>query len=110
MKVNGLLEHYLQQAAQHIDNVVQNDRFALHEREVGRLIQVSSGVARVRGLPNTKAMELLHFENGIMKCPGQYRLVRCRSSLHFKALEHGGADIQLAEDITQATGDMLLVL
>ena len=64
--MNGLFQQYLQQAAQHIDNVVQNDHFDLHEREVGRLIQVSSGVARVRGLPNAKAMELLRFENGIM--------------------------------------------
>lgn len=64
--MNGLFQQYLQQAAQHIDNVLQNESFALYEREIGRLIRVSSGVASVRGLPNTKAMELLRFENGIM--------------------------------------------
>ncbi len=64
--MKGLLQQYIQQAAQHIDHVVQNDHFVLHEREVGRLIRVSSGVASVQGLPNTKAMELLRFENGVM--------------------------------------------
>ncbi len=64
--MTGLFQQYLNQAAQHIDNVLKNDRFALHEREVGRLVRVSSGVASVHGLPNTKAMELLRFENGIM--------------------------------------------
>ncbi|MCK4842224.1 MAG: alternate F1F0 ATPase, F1 subunit alpha [Methylococcales bacterium] len=64
--MNGLFQQYLQQASQHIDNVLQNDHFSLHEREIGRLIRVSSGVASVSGLPNTKAMELLRFENGIM--------------------------------------------
>ena len=64
--MNGLLQQYLQQAEKHIESIVQNDNFTLHEREVGRLIRVSSGVASVRGLPNTKAMELLRFENGIM--------------------------------------------
>ena len=64
--MNGLFQQFLQQAAQHMDNVVQNDHFSLQEREVGHLIRVGSGVASVRGLPNTKAMELLRFENGIM--------------------------------------------
>lgn len=62
----GLLEQYIQQGAIQIDNVIENYQFTLHEREVGRLIRVSSGVATVRGLPDTKAMELLRFENGIM--------------------------------------------
>lgn len=56
----------LREASEHIDQVLQNTRYQLKEREVGRLIQVSSGVARVRGLPNTQAMELLRFENGVM--------------------------------------------
>ncbi len=64
--MNGLFQQYLQQSAQHIDNVIQNNFFSLHEREVGHLIRVSSGVASVHGLPKTKAMELLRFENGVM--------------------------------------------
>jgi F-type H+-transporting ATPase subunit alpha len=64
--MKAVLRQYIQQAAQHIDQVVEKDHFVLHEREVGRLIRVSSGVASVHGLPNTKAMELLRFENGVM--------------------------------------------
>ncbi|WP_051906701.1 alternate F1F0 ATPase, F1 subunit alpha [Methylomarinum vadi] len=64
--MNGQFQRAVLQAEDHIDRVLQQSRFALKEREVGRLIQVSSGVARVRGLPNTQAMELLRFENGVM--------------------------------------------
>ncbi len=64
--MNGLFQQYLVQASQHIDTVLQNHQYTLQQREVGQLIQVSSGVASVRGLPNTKAMELLRFENGVM--------------------------------------------
>ncbi len=64
--MNGLFQEYLEQGAEHFDNTLNTNHFTLKEREVGRLIQVSSGVATVYGLPNTKAMELLRFENGIM--------------------------------------------
>ncbi len=64
--MNESFRQYIQQAAEHIDTVVENVDFSLQEREVGHLIRVSSGVASVHGLPNTKAMELLRFENGVM--------------------------------------------
>ena len=64
--MNGIFQQFFQQASEHIDTVLQNDRFTLREREIGRVLQVSSGVARVKGLPGTKAMELLRFENGVM--------------------------------------------
>lgn len=64
--MNELFRQYIQQASEHIDEVVENIDFSLQEREVGHLIRVSSGVASVHGLPNTKAMELLRFENGVM--------------------------------------------
>ena len=35
--------------------------------EVGTVLQVSDGVARIYGLRNAEANELLQFENGIMK-------------------------------------------
>ena len=34
--------------------------------EVGNVLQVSDGVARIYGLRNAEANELLEFENGIM--------------------------------------------
>jgi len=64
--MNGIFQQFFQQASEHIDTVLQNDSFTLREREIGRVLQVSSGVARVKGLPGTKAMELLRFENGVM--------------------------------------------
>jgi F-type H+/Na+-transporting ATPase subunit alpha len=64
--MSDLFQQFLNTASEHFDQVLQNNLFALHEREVGRLIQLSAGVARVQGLPGTQAMELLHFENGVM--------------------------------------------
>lgn len=62
--MTGLYSRLLEQAAARIDQVVTQKRFDLQEREVGSLVQAGSGVARVRGLPETRSMELLHFENG----------------------------------------------
>lgn len=39
---------------------------SLHFEEVGTVLQVSDGVARIYGLRNAEANELLEFENGIM--------------------------------------------
>jgi F-type H+-transporting ATPase subunit alpha len=64
--MNGIFQQIFQQASEHIDTVLQKDAFTLREREIGRVLQVSSGVARVNGLPGAKAMELLRFENGVM--------------------------------------------
>nr|WP_305909485.1 F0F1 ATP synthase subunit alpha [Methylomarinum sp. Ch1-1]MDP4522400.1 F0F1 ATP synthase subunit alpha [Methylomarinum sp. Ch1-1] len=64
--MSEFFRRHLQQASQHIDRVLTSEHFALKQREVGRLIELSSGVARVQGLPNTRAMELLRFENGVM--------------------------------------------
>lgn len=64
--MNNHLKQSLLQATGRIDDVLQNDSFALQAREVGRVMQVSTGVVRVKGLPGTKAMELLRFENGVM--------------------------------------------
>ena len=44
---------------QGIDNSLKFD-------EVGTVLQVSDGVARIYGLRNAEANELLQFENGIM--------------------------------------------
>ncbi|WAK03933.1 alternate F1F0 ATPase, F1 subunit alpha [Methylobacter sp. YRD-M1] len=64
--MNGILEPFVRQASAHIDRVITDKGVALHEREIGRLMQVGTGVARVQGLPGTRAMELLRFENGVM--------------------------------------------
>ncbi|MBO4917194.1 MAG: F0F1 ATP synthase subunit alpha [Bacteroidales bacterium] len=39
---------------------------SLHFEEVGRVLQVSDGVARIYGLRNAESGELLEFENGVM--------------------------------------------
>ena len=39
---------------------------SLEWEEVGSVLQVSDGVARLRGLANAEAGELLEFENGMM--------------------------------------------
>ncbi|MBL6987968.1 MAG: alternate F1F0 ATPase, F1 subunit alpha [Methylobacter sp.] len=64
--MNNYFEQSFQQATGRIDAVLQNNSFALQAREVGRVMQVSTGVVRVKGLPSAKAMELLRFENGVM--------------------------------------------
>ncbi len=64
--MNNYFKQSLRQASAHIDDALQNGNFALRAREVGRVMQVSTGVVRVKGLPGTKAMELLRFENGVM--------------------------------------------
>ncbi|MFU8788823.1 MAG: alternate F1F0 ATPase, F1 subunit alpha [Methylobacter sp.] len=64
--MNSNFEPFLQQAATQLDSVLQQDAFALRAREVGRVLQVSTGVVRVNGLPGTQAMELLRFDNGIL--------------------------------------------
>jgi F-type H+-transporting ATPase subunit alpha len=64
--MNNSLERFVRQALEHIDTAIAGHDFALQEREIGRLMQVGTGVARVSGLPGAKAMELLRFENGVM--------------------------------------------
>ena len=39
---------------------------SLHFEEVGKVLQVSDGVARIYGLRNAESGELLEFENGVM--------------------------------------------
>ena len=39
---------------------------SLHFEEIGKVLQVSDGVAHIFGLKNAKAGELLEFENGVM--------------------------------------------
>lgn len=45
-----------------LDGISESDKFD----EVGTVLQVSDGVARIYGLRNAEANELLEFENGIM--------------------------------------------
>jgi F-type H+-transporting ATPase subunit alpha len=56
-----------------IDNSLKFD-------EVGTVLQVSDGVARIYGLRNAEANELLQFENGIM---GTFLLLRNARNAHF---------------------------
>ena len=39
---------------------------SLHLEEIGKVLQVSDGVARIYGLRNAESGELLEFENGVM--------------------------------------------
>ncbi|MDP3877935.1 MAG: alternate F1F0 ATPase, F1 subunit alpha [Methylobacter sp.] len=64
--MNSDFEPFLQQASEQLGSMLQQDAFALRAREVGRVLQVSTGVVRVSGLPGTQAMELLRFDNGIL--------------------------------------------
>lgn len=47
-------------------NQLKNIDNSIHFEETGKVLQVSDGVARIFGLSNAEAGELLEFENGIM--------------------------------------------
>src|SRR5919205_3232233 len=38
----------------------------LEKQQVGRIIEVGDGIARIAGLPNTAVNELLEFEGGVL--------------------------------------------
>ena len=59
LAVCGIRSDVLLQQLEGIDNSLKFD-------EVGTVLQVSDGVARIYGLRNAEANELLQFENGVM--------------------------------------------
>ncbi len=46
--------------------VLQRERMELTTREVGRIVSVGAGVARVRGLPRVQAEELVSLQGGLL--------------------------------------------
>lgn len=48
-----------------LDRTLSGHRAELNATEVGRVIALASGVARVRGLPNVRSEELLRFPGGL---------------------------------------------
>ncbi|MEP6737831.1 MAG: alternate F1F0 ATPase, F1 subunit alpha [Chryseolinea sp.] len=48
-----------------IDNALQHNEFSMKLREVGAITSVSTGIAKVSGLPSVGFEELLEFPNGI---------------------------------------------
>jgi F-type H+-transporting ATPase subunit alpha len=61
-----VLRELFQNTGQVIDEVVQAHRPSFSPREIGRLVHVEKGIARVSGLPGVRAMELLQFAGGVM--------------------------------------------
>ena len=61
-----MLEPLLHQSAEVIDGVVQHYRATLASEEVGSVVRLGKGVARVRGLPGVRAQELVCFPDEVL--------------------------------------------
>jgi F-type H+-transporting ATPase subunit alpha len=48
-----------------IANAIENFSFSMQPREIGLVISVSTGIAKISGLPNVGFEELLQFQNGL---------------------------------------------
>lgn len=57
---SGLAE----EAAELLRQALASHRFELAPLEIGRVVRIERGVARLRGLPGVKSMEVLRFEGG----------------------------------------------
>lgn len=47
-----------------LSKVAENHRFESQVREVGKVVEISEGIARVKGLPNVESEEMLAFPDG----------------------------------------------
>jgi F-type H+-transporting ATPase subunit alpha len=59
------LQLILDQLPSTLDRVVSNYHAHLYIREIGTIMSVGQGIARVRGLPNVRSEELIRFEAGL---------------------------------------------
>lgn len=62
----GSLRSALDETQSLLDNVLANHRTDLIPHEVGRVISLAQGTARIRGLPNVQAEELIRFPGGLL--------------------------------------------
>ena len=84
-----------------IKEKIEHFKPTLEVNEVGRVIQVGDGIARVHGLNNVKASELVDFGNGIkgMAMNLEYDNVGCVLM---------GPDTQVKEgDVVKRTGEVI---
>ncbi|MEN8259857.1 MAG: F0F1 ATP synthase subunit alpha, partial [Pseudomonadota bacterium] len=61
-----MLETIVAQATQAVATALGDHRPRVVKGEIGRLLGVEQGIARVSGLPGAKAMEVVRFDNGTM--------------------------------------------
>lgn len=57
-------EDFFRESAQLLEKVVDSQVFHLRAREIGRLLRIDHGIARIKGLPGAQAMEVLRFQAG----------------------------------------------
>jgi F-type H+-transporting ATPase subunit alpha len=68
-KTNGsedMLSSVLEEAARAVTEKTREHVFPLRRRQAGRVLSVGDGIARVAGLPDIRARELLRFRGGLM--------------------------------------------
>ena len=64
--VQGTLRQTVEEALGALDGVLTAGRAELTAREVGRVVSVGQGVARVRGLPGVRSEELVSLHGGLL--------------------------------------------
>lgn len=64
-----MLEELLQNTLNTMNFTVKESRLTLHAREIGTIVQIGGGIARVRGLPNVSSEELVHMPAALLESP-----------------------------------------